>query len=525
MTIRVSDTSPGASRAGGPPSFSRRSFVRGGAGALALGAAAATGALSLSGCGDDEEEEVQTLEVDEGDVVTLDSFTAYKHPTTQYSMYRLGSYSGGTLIHTTSESVAAAIVPGTTADPLNKLALLGLDSGRLHIVRKKPVGHDSGFTFLSASASNELVVWVESNFLTSQWRVYCATVDEKELTVGTSSRLDAGDADYDAPDVEVIGSTAYWIVQPSEDGDKTTEDSHLMASESGSKAAVIHTSHGRFNGGLAASDGILTAMPRVDTSGVYYQLTAFQSGTGKIVDKLVMPQSFKPSSAIYMDGAFAFTIEAAYDYGGGIANVGTYYPLDDGTYLRLTKQPVTPPALCRGWLVSKSGSRTVFVNMKDRKYFTVDAPDGTADYGDYPLAYGEVRHVFVYSSITRDVETDDEEDEEEEDVLGAEDEGSEKRGAEKEDGDSEEADGGDSDGGDSASDEDDESGDGEKSKKKKKSEAEKKAEAEAKAEAKAKAEEEASIEEILDPDFDDEDSEEAGSVTKVVVRRIIPKQI
>lgn len=520
MTIRVSDTSPGASRAGGPPSFSRRSFVRGGAGALALGAAATAGALSLSGCGDDEEEEVQTLEVDEGDVVTLDSFTAYKHPTTQYSMYRLGSYSGGTLIHATSESVAAAIVPGDSADPLNRLALLGLDSGRLLVVRQKPVGYNDGYMFLSATASSELIVWVESNFLTSRWRVYCAPVKEKQLDIGKPVKLDAGGSDYDAPKIEAIDSTAYWIVQPSEDGSKTTEDSHLMASEGGSEATVIHTSHGRFNGGLAASDGILTAMPRVDTSGVYYQLTAFQSGTGKIVDTLVMPQSFKPSSAIYMDGAFAFTIEAAYDYGGGIANVGTYYPLDDGTYLRLTKQPVTPPALCRGWLVSKSGSRTVFVNMKERKYFTVDAPDGTADYGDYPLAYGEVRHVFVYSSITRDVETDDEEDEEE-DVLGAEDGGSEKRGAEEEDGDSEETDGEDSDGGDSASDEDDESGDGEKSKKKKKSEAEKKAEAEAK----AKAEEEASIEEILDPDFDDEDSEEAGSVTKVVVRRIIPKQI
>lgn len=92
------------------------------------------------------------------------------------------------------------------------------------------------------------------------------------------------------------------------------------------------TSEGRFNGGLSVSGQVLTAMPRAKaSSGVYYELTAIAAGSGSVVASQVMPHSFRPSNAIYMNNAFAFTIPASYDYGGGIANVGTYYPIAGNT--------------------------------------------------------------------------------------------------------------------------------------------------------------------------------------------------
>ena len=114
-----------------------------------------------------------------------------------------------------------------------------------------------------------------------------------------------------------------------------------------------------------------------------------------------MPRSFKPATAIYLDGQFAFSIAASYDYGGGIARVGTYYPIGNDQYLRLARQPVTAPGLCQGWLFCKSGSRTVFVDYKNRRYFTVDAPGGTESYGDYPVCVGKTDTVYNYATIAK----------------------------------------------------------------------------------------------------------------------------
>ena len=384
-----------------PPAISRRAFLAAApVAAASLAAASFPAALSLGGCSSSSSDEVDVLDVSEDDVTTLESFREW----TSESRYRIEtvcSLAAGTLLGGTGTGVCAAIRPAETADPLNKLALLGLDSGNVKTVRGKAVGHDEGFEFLSASASDEMLVWVESNYLTSDWRVYCASVDEKALSISGAILLDEGDSDYDAPAVEAVGSTAYWIVQPSEDGSKTTEDSHLKASATGSPI-VVHTSHGRFCGGLSSSAGILCAMPRVDTSGVYYQLTAFEASSGSIVASQAMPASYRPAAAIYMDGRFAFTIEASYDYGGGISQVGTYWPLGDGTWLRLAKTPLAAPGLCRGWLYAKSGSRTVLIDLDSRAYITVDAPEGSEDWGDYPIAVGERNRIYLYATVEND---------------------------------------------------------------------------------------------------------------------------
>lgn len=380
--------------------LTRRAFV---GGALALGASALAvpGAGALAGCSrGSDDDAVHPLDVATNAVVSLEAFSQLKHPSRRYTATEVITLDAGTQLFGTGTQVAAALCTGSSARPLMTASLLDLSSGKLEQVLDAAVLDSDGCTITSLRASDALLVWTESNFLTGDWAVYSAEIDPDALTLGTPAQLDQGTADYDVPEIACIGSNAYWIVQPAEDGARTSEDSLLKVGAAGA-ASVLHTSHGRFNGGLSTSGNVLTAMPRADTSGVYYQLTAFQAGSGAAGATQVMPRSFKPTCAVCMDGAFSFGIGASYDYGGGIASVGTYYPLSGGEWLCLERTPVTPAGLCRGWFFCKSGSRTVFVNLQKRTYFTVDAPDGATSYGDYSICTGEVDALYNYATVSR----------------------------------------------------------------------------------------------------------------------------
>lgn len=366
------------------------------------------------------------LEVAEDDVVTLESFTEVKHPKSEYKAKKVATMPAGTMLSSSDGVIAAALCPGETSTPLTTLSLIELESGLTTQALDRAVGHAEGFNIHAAACSSGLLVWVESNYLTSEWRVYSASVKRKvkethtytteidedgdevtvthtktsvSLNMGEPVQLDSGDSEYDVPEIAVVEEQAYWIVQPAPDGTRTDEDS-LLKMAGGAAVAPVYTSHGRFNGGIYVSGKTLCVMPRAESaSGVYYQLTALQGGA--VVATQIMPRSFKPSNAIYMNGAFAFAIPASYDYGGGIANVGTYYPMPNGQWLRLTRQPVTPTGMCNGWLYCKSGARTVFVDMSTQRYFTIDAPEDSASYGDYQAAFGETDSVVNYATIEK----------------------------------------------------------------------------------------------------------------------------
>lgn len=383
------------------PRLSRRDFLRAGGSAI-VGTALLGAPAILTGCGRRSgDDKPNVLDVSANDVTTLDAFAHIEDTTGYYEVKDLAKYAAGTMLFASEDQIAAALCTGETASPLSTCALVNLEDGVMTPVLERAVNHDMGFSIFSVQASKELLVWVESNYLTSEWMVYCAPIADGK-TLGQPVKIDEGNGDYDAPEIAVIGTTAYWIVQPAENGPRIKEDSYLRAATGGSRSANMLTSHGRFNGGLSVSGQVLTAMPRAETSsGVYYELMAISGGSGSIVARQVLPHSYRPSNAIYMGNAFAFTIPASYDYGGGIANVGTYYPIAGNEWLRLSKASLTPPGLCNGWLFAKSGSRTVFINMKSRQYFVVNAPDGCEDYGDYSVCTGEVARVCNYATVDK----------------------------------------------------------------------------------------------------------------------------
>lgn len=381
--------------------LSRREFLRLGGGALACATVLGAPAV-LTGCsGGSDKNAPSALEVSANDVVTLDAFAEIEDPTGYYEVKDLAQYPKGTMLFSSEDVTAAALLTGETATPLSTCSLVSLETGAMTPALERAVNHDMGYSIFAVRASKELLVWVESNYLTSDWMVYCATISDGKLT-GQPVKLDEGNGEYDTPEIAVIGTAAYWIVQPAENGPRTTENSYLRVAAGGSRSSDVITSEGRFNGGLSVSGQILTAMPRAKaSSGVYYELTAISAGSGSIIASQVMPHSFRPSNAIYMNNAFAFTIPASYDYGGGIANVGTYYPMAGSSWLRLARQSLTPPGICNGWLFAKSSSRTVFIDTNNQQYFVVNAPDGCTDYGDYSVCTGEVSRVFNYATVNK----------------------------------------------------------------------------------------------------------------------------
>ena len=380
-------------------SLTRRGFVQC-VGGLAASLAVLGAPAVLTGCNrQTSSESIATLEVSTNQVVTLDAFAEIEDASALVEVRDIATFDKGTMLFGSGDRYAAAQCLGKTASPLSTCMLVNLENGAQTKVLDRAVGHDEGYSIFAAYSSDTLLAWVESNYLTGDWRVYCAGVTEGPV-VGQPVKLDEGNADFDTPDIAVVGSTAYWIVQPASTGSLTAEDSYLKAAAGGSVSANVLTSHGRFNGSLSVSGQVLTAMPRAkSSSGVYYELTAIQAGTGAIAATQILPRSFRPSNAIYMNNAFAFTIPASYDYGGGIANVGTYYPIAGGQWLRLAKQSLTPPGLCNGWLFAKSGSRTVFVDTTGQRYFVVDAPDNCETYGDYSVRNGEVSCVYNYATV------------------------------------------------------------------------------------------------------------------------------
>ncbi len=378
--------------------------------------------ISSSGCSrSSNNQTLDILNVAEDAVITLDGFNQVHDPEELYQVSDVAKLKTGTQLFSSGANLAAAFMTGESASPLSSVQLVDYSSGNTYDVLPKAISSDSGFEIYGAYASDSMLAWVESNYLTSEWKIYAAdiattqnskqlrdddglyyTKTTNEYSIGEAVQVGAGTIDTQTPNVCVIGNNIYWIEQPPADSStKNSRDSQLKVSAGRSAATVIYTSPGRFNAGIEISADILTVMPRAQSSSnVYYQMTAISSLTSQVVATQVLPRSFAPSSAIYMQNNFAFCIGASYNYGGGIANVGTYYPSTDGKWMRLTRQPVTAPGLSGGWLFSKSGGRTAFVDMQNKRYFTVNAPSNAQDYGDYSVCKGELDILYNYSSIS-----------------------------------------------------------------------------------------------------------------------------
>lgn len=350
----------------------------------------------------------------------------------------------GTLMWATNDDVAALLLPTETGSPLATVSILRLSSGYYFSIIEQAVGTSECFEIYDVRASAKGVVWTEVNILEGVWRIYGAPLSD--ASIGTPRLLDQDTSDWETPSIAICGDEAFWQVMPNTKGAKKTSASSVRcasvtgntqsttaesptasgdgdvgdntagdSANSGSKTSdssagayeVVLTSQGRMCTPLYASDSQITATPRVQTSGVYYQLTAIDAATHEITESLVLPQSMKPLEAGYGETGFMFSFEGIYSYGEGISNLGTYAPKDDARgrdyssapWFHFARTPSAPPCWCGSYLMVKSTRSVVGIDLANDTYFLLSSISGADTYGDYLASTGSRKRILVFSNI------------------------------------------------------------------------------------------------------------------------------
>ena len=396
-------------RPGSGAVMSRRAFLFG-VGALAIVGAGAVVVAQVVQDGDDEEDSgVSYLEVPEDAVTSSNDSTEVE---VDDHMTLLGSYElpYGTLMWNNDDVYAACLLPTETSSPLTQVGLFSLASGTYSVVLEQAVGADEGFEVFDVRATSSGLVWTESDILDGTWRIYTAALSGGVM--GAPVLAAEGDTvDWDTPTITAVGAYAFWLVKPKSSGDKYSEGSTFMrVGMGGSDSQVVYHCRGRMATrpyGLA--DSVVIA-PRLDSSTVYYQLTLIDAESCEVLDTMTLPYSMTPLEAGYGKTGFMFSFEDIYSYGDGIANLGTYTPLqavDDGAYsdapwFHFYRTPTVAPAWCGSYFMVKSTTKVCGFDFTSGEYFAFDTESGCDDYGEYLATTGIHDQIVTYTNVDDD---------------------------------------------------------------------------------------------------------------------------
>ena len=371
-------------------------------GALGVaGVAAVAGAVSMATGSSGSDSEVETLEVPVDAVTNLAGCKTMKKVPLSLSAEFTLPY--GTLVWANSQSYAACLLPTESAKPLTKAGILFLGSGDYSVVLDGPVSEESGFDIYDVRCNDNGIIWTEANCWTGKWRIYQAT--HSGGSIGAPVLVDKGGKLYDVPFIAVAGNRAFWQVMPNPNGEASTEDSLLKSVEFGkSEPRIDWTSTGRMSTPPYSTGNGIVITPRVDTTGVYHQMTIIDAETAEVQDTLTLPGSMKPLEAGYLKGRFTFSFDAIYSYGDGIANLGTYIPIDEGgksgaEWFQFDRNPSAPPCWLGSYFIVKSSRSVAGVDLATKKLFSLEVPDGCDDYGDYLASTGVVDSIVTYLNM------------------------------------------------------------------------------------------------------------------------------
>ena len=383
---------------------SRRAFLYGTA---AAGVAVAAG-LGLAGCsaisvGSDE---ISYLEVPESSLVTLNDFEVLENPEGVVELVGQYEVPYSTLLWANDDSVAACLLPTSSGSPLAQVGLLFLGSGELETVIERAVSSDERFEIYDVRASSSGIIWTEANILKGTWRVFTAKLADGAID-GSPSLAEEGDATYDMPSLAVAGKRAFWQVVPKSPNDAGLP-SRLMAATFGrSGSTCVYENARRMGTPLYSSPESVTIAPRLDRSTTYYQLTNVNAASGEVEDALTLPGGMTPLEAGYGETGFMFSFADIYNYGDGIANLGTYVPLRKASgadysstkWFGFARTPTAAPAWCNGLLIVKSSYSVCGVDLNKGTYFVIDVDDGADNYGDYLATSGIHSNFVTFANI------------------------------------------------------------------------------------------------------------------------------
>ena len=378
--------------------LSRRGFLKGAAGA---GALATVGALA--GCRKGKDGSAGLM-VSSSNLVTTDDFEEAWFDDVLSCDVDV-ELDAGTMAWGIDDQYALLMRTGEGAHPLNTLGLFNLQTGNDSSLLDQAIGADEGFDIYEARASSNLLLWTEVNYATYDWRGYCAPLDSS-MGMGSETLYDQGPADFTPPLLCACGSQAVWTVSPNEEGAHAKDGSVVKArslTEGGDRQ--LANPRGYLLAIPERSEGVVTTVTRADTDSTNYQLLAQRPESGEVVSQVIMPPSVRPMDAILLDGRFAFQIEASFSSNSAIAQMGTYFDMGDGKYLRINRVPSCTPALHKGWFIAKSSKSTLCIDPAGKRYVVVDAPSHSLGHGDYLATSGACERFLVYSTVTNENDT------------------------------------------------------------------------------------------------------------------------
>lgn len=388
--------------------LTRRRFLYGALGVGALAAIGGGGAVVVQQMQSNANDELDVLQVPASAVTASDSLTRIEDAGTRVGLTATCELPYGSLVWASDENVAACLLPTEGASPLTHVALLSLGSGQYTTVLEGAVGLDEGFEIYDVRATSEGLVWTEADILDGIWRIYTARVEGAGTGIGAPVLADEGGADYETPSIAAAGGHAFWQVLPKSGGNRASEDSVLKRVRLGSTGAeTVCSSTGRMATPPYALDDAVIVTPRTDTASVHYQLTRIDAESGSVTDTMVLPSSMKPIEAGYGETGFSFAFDAIYNYGDGIANLGTYTPssaVTDGNYSAAPwfcfgRTPTAAPAWCGKYFMVKSTTSVCGVDLESGEYFTLDPDSGADDYGEYLASTGSRGTVVTFANI------------------------------------------------------------------------------------------------------------------------------
>lgn len=309
----------------------------------------------------------------------------------------------GNVLHPGGDSWIPMTTAGSSATPMVKGSALSIASGQVsEVLSEAYTPNGANVVIYDVRCSDQVYAWCELDLLTHAWYLYASAFYDGALS-GSVSTLWEGDANYDPPAFVVAGRRVIWQVMPSLSGSRTAESSFCYVwSLGGSQANVAVESAGRFAAEPAVSDGTVTLVPRVrPDEGTFYAPTAYELGDtlSERVDQLVLPETVRPLSAVYMGDSFAFSIEANYDTGGLLGTMGTYIGTSGGPFVALSREPFAPVCGKPGLYIVKSRTSYFVIDTEDKAYSVLASQNRSLDYGDYPACTGTCSNFVTYATI------------------------------------------------------------------------------------------------------------------------------
>lgn len=378
--------------------ITRRSFTLG----SVLTAVAASASAALSGCGSKSSDSSDTGEpqvVNDSSKITsvTDDYQAVDSSLEATATWTIDI---GTVLHHSEGTWAAAMLTPESASQINTVGALNLNEGNLVTLVEAPVSGET-YSFFDTRIGTGALAWLEIDYATTKWRLYAQVFSDGALS-GDPVKVDSGTSDYDPPLFDVTASSVIWYKMPSSSGSHASEESVCYRRFlKDSSASELWKSSGQFACQPNISNGILTITPRVRASeGVYYGMTAIDlSSNNKKVAQLVLPSTVKPFVATYIDGKFAFSIEATYDSKGNLGKIGSYIGAEGGPYIYFAREPFAGICGKSGRYIVKTKSSNILINTKKKTYEAVFSPDRATGYGDFTATEGESKTFLTYSTV------------------------------------------------------------------------------------------------------------------------------